>query len=319
MGFDLVPLGTSSALPTRERHLSAVALVREGQVYLFDCGEGTQFRLMQAGIKRSQIEAVFITHFHGDHFFGLMGLYATIALLGRERPLTLCGPVGLRRVLEALPGLTERPSDGFEVEYVEVGPEAAGAVVYERAGVRVEARPLEHGVFTLGYRFAEAPRPGALDAARARRLGVTEGRDFGRLKAGEDVVLPLGARVRAADVLGPERPGAAFAYVTDTRPCANGVLLARAADVLYHEATFADDMAARAVAVGHSTAREAAGVARAAGARRLLLTHFSARYQTTERLEAEARAVFPEAACARELVPIRVDPSDSPQTADACG
>ncbi len=300
MTTEIIPLGTASALPTRHRHLSGLVLCREGRVLLFDCGEGTQFQLLHAGVKRSGLEAVFISHLHGDHFFGLMGLFSTLALLRREAPLTLAGPPGLQAFVHALPGI-DQGGLPFPVRYVERGADAVPAVVLDDAAFRVEARPLDHRIFALGYRFEEKPRPGHLDVDRARALGVTDYRHFRRLTAGEAVTLADGRIVASEEVVGPPQPGVAFAYVTDTRPCAAGEALAKDVDLLYHEATFADDLATRARETGHSTARQAAEVARAAGARRLLLGHFSARYKDVVGLVAEARTVFQNTEAAEEL------------------
>ncbi len=300
MSMEVIPLGTASALPTRERHLAAVALLRQGRVLLFDCGEGTQFQLLRAGLKRSALDAVFITHLHGDHFYGLMGLLSTVALLGREASLTLVGPAGLAGIVQSMPGMAH-DEPPFRLDYVELDEGFAHGVVFETTTCTVEARPLDHRVFTLGYRFQEKTRPGRLDAAHARTLGVTDYRHFRRLKAGQAVTLGDGRVVRPEAVVGPERPGVAFAYVSDTRPCAAGVALAAGADLLYHEATFGDDLAERAAETGHATARQAAEVARRAGAARLLLGHFSARYKDPAPLVEQARAVFQNTEAAEEL------------------
>lgn len=303
--FDVVPLGTSAAVPTRQRHLSAYAVRREGRVYLFDCGEGTQYRLLHAGLARGHLAAVFVTHLHGDHVFGLPGLLTSLALTGREAPLVVVGPEGLRAILAALPG-TSPDALPFALEHVELeaaftaDPEACREV-FRDAGVRVEARPLAHRVPCVGYRFEEHTRPGKIDGEGARAAGVAEGWQFEALKRGVPVTLASGRVVSPEGLVGPERPGASFAYVLDTRPCAGGHALAREADLLVHEATFTSDRAACAAETGHSTAAEAAAVARAAGAHRLLLTHVSARYTDAAPLAAEAQAVFPAAEVAEEL------------------
>ncbi|MFQ5571512.1 MAG: ribonuclease Z [Rhodothermales bacterium] len=302
MTTDIIPLGTSAAIPTRHRHLSGLALRRPEGVLLFDCGEGTQFQLIRAGVKRSRIDAVFITHLHGDHYFGLMGLLSTLVLLTRTRPVTVVGPEGIANLVRAMPGLADHALP-FPIEYVELPEGIDHAVVVETDAYRIEARSLEHRVFSLGYRFQEKDRPGHLYPERARALGVTNYRHFRRLKAGEAVTLEDGRVVEPEEVVGPPQRGSAFAYVGDTRPCEAGVMLARDVGLLYHEATFGDDLRARAVATGHSTAREAAGVARRAGARQLLLGHFSARYTDADVLVAEARTVFPDTEAAEELKP----------------
>ncbi len=305
--FEVIPLGTGAAIPTRHRHLSACALRREGRLFLFDGGEGTQHRLLEAGLNRSRLEAVFVTHLHGDHLFGLPGLLTTLALLERTRPLTVAGPPGIERVLSGLPGLA-RSDLPFEVRWVELAEGFTHRIVYETDDVTVEARPLDHRVVCAGYRFEEKPRLGSIDGEAARAAGVTEGWQYEALKRRETVTLADGTRLGPAGLVGPERPGAAFAYVLDTRPCEGGRLLARGADLLVHEATFTHDLHASAERTGHSTAREAAEVAAHAGARRLLLTHISARYADPAPLVAEARAVFPDADAAEELRRYEVAP-----------
>lgn len=300
MTTELIPLGTASAIPAQGRHLSALALQRQGTVLLFDCGEGTQFQLIRAGLKRSRIEAIFITHFHGDHFYGLMGLLSTMALLHRTDPLTVVAPEGLEAILRSLPGLANDWLP-FEVRYVEIAEGCEHALVAETNVYTVEARPLQHRVFTVGYRYQEKPRPGHLDVEKARALGITDYRHYRDLKAGNPITLADGRRVQPEEVVGPALPGGSFAYVTDTEPCAAGVALAHEVDVLYHDATFGQDLQERALATGHSTARDAAGVAHRAGARKLLLGHFSARYQSLAPLVEEARAVFQNTEAAEEL------------------
>ena len=304
---EVIPLGVGSAIPTRDRHLSATALRREGRLLLFDCGEGTQRQLLEAGLLRGRLAAICITHFHGDHLYGLPGLLTTLALQERTEPLTLVGPEGLRRILTSLPGLA-RDWLPYPVRYVEIAEGTEHQTVFEDRVWTIEARPLDHRVTCFGYRVSERARPGRIDAEAARAAGITRGPDFEALKRGETVTLPDGRRVAPDGLVGPERPGVVVAYCLDTRPCEGGRLLASGADLVIHEATFADAHADRADGVGHSTAREAAAVARDAGARRLLLTHFSARYRSPDDLVAEAREIFPATDAAEELVPIRLEP-----------
>ncbi|ARA94901.1 ribonuclease Z [Rhodothermaceae bacterium RA] len=300
MTTTVIPLGTAGALPTRDRHLPAVAVERAGVSVLFDCGEGTQRRLLAAGLKPPRLRAVCITHLHGDHVFGLPGLLSTLGLLDRSEPLVVAGPEGIARLVRGLPGLGEGELP-YPIRFVELPDAFDAAVVLEADAYRIVARPLAHRVPAVGYRFEEKPRPGHLDVEWARALGVTDYRHYRALKAGEAVTLPDGRVVPPEAVVGPPRPGVSFAYVTDTMPCEGGIALARAATLLYHEATFLHDLQELALARGHSTAREAAEVARAAGARRLLLGHFSARYRTPDALVAEARQVFQNTEAAVEL------------------
>ena len=302
--MQIIPLGTASAIPTRSRHLASTALVRDGRLFLFDCGEGTQMRLIQAGLKHMRVEAIFVTHFHGDHFFGLLGLLATLALLKRTDPLTVVGPTGIAALVAGMPGLSPAWLP-FDVRYVEMAETMERDMVYETSDLMVEARPVEHREFTVGFRLEEKPRPGNLNVARARALGVTDPLQFRALKQGRSV--RVGRReVAPEEVLGPPQRGRTFTYVTDTRPCDGGRLLARQADLLYHEATFGEELRERAVETGHSTAAEAGAVAREAGASRLLIGHFSARYQDTNALVHQARAVFPETEAAEELKPYSI-------------
>ena len=309
MTTDVMPLGTASAVPTEERHLSALAIERKGRVLLFDCGEGTQYRLLHAGLKRTRVDAVFVTHLHGDHCYGLPGLLSTLALQERTDPVTLVVPSGGRAMLAAIPG--DAPEDlPFPLRIREIEDGLTRAVVYETEEFTVEACPLDHRGFAMGFRFEERTRPGRFDPERARALGVPEGPAFGCLQEGESVTAVDGTTVQPEQVMGPPRPGIAGAYVTDTRPCDGGRVLADDADLLYHDATFADKHRTRAKTTGHSTARQAAAVARDAGAQWLLLGHLSARYPDPAPLEREARSVFPASEIAEELRRYELDPRD---------
>ena len=298
--FDVVPLGVGSAIPTRDRHLAGTVVRREGRSVLFDCGEGSQLQLVRGNLTRGRLDAICITHLHGDHLYGLPGLLSTLSLLERDDPLTIAGPAGLEGVVRAMPGLGEGRFR-FPVTFVALEDGFEHAVVYQDEHVTVEARPIEHRVFCAGFRYQERERPGSIDGGAARAAGVTEGWQYEALKRGEAVDLEGGGTLRPDGLVGPPKPGAAFAYVLDTTPCDGGRALAHQADLLMHEATFTDEHHARALEVGHSTARQAAEVARDAGARRLLLTHFSARYDDPAPLVAEAREVFPATEAAVEL------------------
>lgn len=309
MTTDVIPLGTASAVPTGERHLSALAVERKGRVLLFDCGEGTQYRLLHADLNWSRVDAVFVTHLHGDHCYGLPGLLSTLSVQQRVRPVTVVLPEGGRTMLEALPG--DAPDNlSFPVRITELGTDLTQSIVYETEEVTVEARPLDHGDFAMGFRLEERPRPGRFHPEQARALGVPEGPAFAQLQAGQSVTIDDGTTVDPEQVLGPERAGISMAYVTDTRPCEAGRRLAERVDLLYHDATFSDELHARAVETGHSTAREAAEVAREAEVGHLLLGHLSARYDDPTSLEGEARAVFSDVRVAEELRRYVLDPRE---------
>ena len=302
-------LGTSAGVPTRSRNVSCVALRLEqrGEVWLFDCGEGTQHQLLRcADLKISQITRVFITHMHGDHVFGLMGLLATCGMAGHARRIDVYGPPGLAEYVRES---TRRSQTRFSYP-AEVHTVAAGRV-YEDDEFTVSCEPLVHRAPTFGYRVTERDRPGRFDVERARALGIPEGPLYGRLKRGERVELPDGRTVDGRELTGPEEPGRAVAYCTDTVYCRGAVELAHEADVLIHEATFAAAEAELARQSMHSTTETAARVALEARARRLVITHISPRYAdagpvTPPDLLDEARAVFPDTFLARDFLTLDV-------------
>lgn len=296
----VIPLGTASAVPTRTRHLSSAVLVHGRATLLFDCGEGAQLRMLQAGISHTKVDAIFITHLHGDHYFGMLGLLSTMAMLHRKAPLTIVSPSELEGILEQLPG-TRTEDLPFPIRHVGLQEDFSCGIVYESSNFVVEARCVEHRIFAVGYRFMEKSRPGNLDVESARACGVTDVLHYRVLKRGHDVVLPDGSVVASSDVVMPPPEPRTFAYITDTRPCRAAVDLARGATLVYHEATFGHALQKRASETGHSTAREAAEVARQAGAGRLILGHFSARYQDVSELVEEARSIFPDTEAAVEL------------------
>lgn len=307
MTTDIIPLGTAAAVPTPDRHLSAVAIERKGRVLLFDCGEGTQVRFLDVGLNRARVDAIFVTHLHGDHWFGLPGLLSTMALLQRTDPVTVVGPVGLHDRLDALAEIRSLP---YPLRTVALPPDVPVDDVYVTDDFAVDACPLQHRVPAHGFRLQEHSRRGRFQPERARALGVTDPNDFGRLAEGTSVTTEDGTIVPPNQVLGPEREGLAVAYVTDTEPCNGGRALAHEADLLYHEATFLREHVARARTTGHSTAREAATIARNAHCQRLLLGHISARYATVGPLVEEAQAVFPNSDAAREGHRYTLDPRE---------
>lgn len=294
-------LGTSAARPTVERSVSAVALVREGETLLFECGEGTQRQMMRYGVGFA-LSDIFFSHFHADHFLGVTGLVRTLGLQGRTDPLRLFGPRGARKILGAALGLgVERVP--FEVEIVELeAGESLGRGDYD-----VLAYGADHGANALGYVLMEKDRLGKFDPARARELGVPEGPLWGRLQRAEAVQLEDGRIVEPDAIVGAPRPGRKVVYSGDTRPSKATIEAAIGADLLVHEATFSLEEADRARETDHSTAHEAAEVARMAKVRRLVLTHVSARYSMDPRpLLQEAQAVFPETIVARDGLEVDV-------------
>lgn len=304
----IVPLGVASATPTATRHLSSVALWREGDVHLFDCGENAQMRMLQAGIKRSKIENIFISHFDVDHFSGLIGLISTLQLQRREKPLTIAGPKGIREFVEwnfKFAGIDLN----FDINYIELEEDIESERVVDTDAYYVEARPLNHTKFCVGYRFQEKDRPGKVDAEKAQQMGISKDEEYKALKSGEDVTLEDGTVVKSIDIVGHPRPGDSFAYVTDTKYCPNAVKLAMNTNILYHEATFSESLADKAAETGHSTSADAARVANEAQTKLLVISHFSARYTNPFVLLREARAKFFPAWLATELRPIYTDPA----------
>lgn len=301
----VIPLGTSSGKPTLRRNVSAMAVVRDGEWLLFDCGEGTQTQIARARLNPSKLVAIFITHLHGDHFNGLSGLLSTMGLDRRVRELLLVGPPGIREYLDTLSRLKILYVN-YPLDVREFAAMKTMTTVYEANDYFVATRPLDHRIFTLGYRLEERDRPGRFDLERARALGIPEGPLYRKLQLGEDVQLNDGRVIQSHEVVGPPRPGKAIAYCTDTRPFAGTVELARGVDLIVHEATYTDDMANEARDYGHSTAAQAAQVARDAEAGRLLITHFSTRYADVTPLHEEARNVFPETLLAQDLMEIDV-------------
>ena len=288
-------LGTGAATPTVDRNVAGLAVQREGETLLFDCGEGNQRQMMRYGVGFSFTE-IFFSHYHADHFLGVTGLLRTMGLQDRSAPVTLYGPRGAQRILGAAISLgIER--NKFPVEIREIRPgdrltrDEYDIVVFET----------DHRPDTVGYALAEHTRLGRFNPDRARELGVPEGPLWGRLHKGETVALGDGRTISPADLVGSPRLGRTLVYSGDTRPSLAVVEAARGADLLIHEATFGSDELERAKETGHSTAAEAARVAVEAGVRRLVLTHVSPRYtRDAPELLAEARAIFPETVVARD-------------------
>ncbi len=294
MDLDVVFLGTSGSTPTARRAPAATLVRRGGERLLFDCAEGTQRQLLRCDVGLVELREVFLTHFHADHYLGLPGMLKTYSLRGRELPLTIYGPAGLRELLSSLRRVFGRLS--YPLEAVELGP--SGAIV--RDGYRIEPFAVEHGVPAIGYALVEDERPGYFDVESATALGVPDGPERGALQHGSPVTLPGGTTVTPDQVLGPARAGRKVVLTGDTAPCASVVDAAAGAELLVHEATFLADERERARETLHSTAGEAALVAREAGVRMLALTHLSTRYFGHE-VQDEARELFPDAVVPRDF------------------
>ena len=299
-------LGTSASRPTIERNVAALALVREGETLLFDCGEGTQRQMMRYGVSFA-LDDVFFTHFHADHLIGILGLTRTLSLQGRTTPLRCWGPRGAKRVL----GQVERFGTdrlGFALEIVEVEP----GTPIQRQGYAILPFEVAHrGSLALGYAIIEEERKGRFDPEVARAMGIPEGPLWGQIHKGLPVTLEDGRVIDSSAIVGPRRAGRRVVVTGDTRPASATVEAARGADLLVHEATFGEEEQARAAETGHSTAREAAQVAAEAGVRQLLLTHFSARYsRDPSELEREAREIFPRVVIGRDGLELNIPFAD---------
>jgi len=288
-------LGTSSGVPTRSRNVSSIALrlAQRAEVWLFDCGEGTQHQILRSEIRVSQITRIFVTHMHGDHIYGLMGLLSSCGLAGNPTRIDIYGPPKLDDYLKACSRYSQTHfSYPVKVHTVQPG------VVFEDDEYTITCTALTHRVPAFGYRVAEKDKPGRFKVEAAAALNIPSGPIYGRLKRGEVVTLPDGRTINGADLCGEIQMGRKFVYCTDTIYCDSAVELADRADVLVHEATFAHQDAELAYQRLHSTSTMAAQVALRAGVRQLIMTHFSPRYApgnaiVLDDLLSEAKAIFP--------------------------
>jgi ribonuclease Z len=292
-------LGTAGSWPTKDRSASAIALDTERELVLLDCGEGTQRQFFQSSASFMRVRRVFITHFHGDHFLGLPGLIQSMGLNNRTEPLDIYGPPDAEEMVAralAMGYYTQR----FPIAVHALQP---GSTL-ELDGYTVRTAPAVHPVPTLAYRVEEVAKRGRFDGPLARSLGI-HGPDFARLEAGEPV--RVGERlIHPEDVMGPPRPGRSIVYSGDTGPSDDVRRLAHRATLLIHEATAAQALEEEANHWGHSSARQAAELARSAEVGTLYLTHFSSRYKDLEPLEEEARIVFTGSHAARDLLDYQV-------------
>jgi len=287
-------LGTSGSMPTAGRAPAATLVRRGGERLLVDCAEGTQRQLLRSDVGLVELREVFLTHYHADHYLGLPGMLKTFSLRGRELPITVYGPPGLRDLFGSLRRIFGRLT--YPYELVELVP----GDVLARDGYELMPFAVDHTSSSLGYGLVEHARPGRFDVATADALGVPAGPERGALQRGEPVTTPDGRVVTPAEVLGPPRAGRRVALTGDTAPAASVLEAAAGADVLVHEATFCEDERDRARETAHSTAADAAVVAREAGVKLLALTHLSTRYSRHEIAE-EARAVFTDTVVPRDF------------------
>jgi ribonuclease Z len=294
-------LGTAGSLPTPERNPSAVLINREGELMLFDCGEGTQRQMMCARTGMMRLNYIFLTHLHADHILGIPGLLETMAFQGRVEPLIIAGPVNTGRLVDAFKSVCYF-SRNFEVRTLELEP---GDVV-RMDGYQVEAVETVHSVPSIGYCLREDMRAGRFNREAAVALGVPPGPLFGKLQHGQSVEVD-GKTINPDQVMGQARPGRKIVYTGDTRPCRSVEVAGSGADMLIHDCALADDLAEWARDTKHSTAGEAAGVAKRANVRQLVLTHISSRYsEDTSPLLRDARAIFDRSIVAEDLMHLEI-------------
>lgn len=294
-------LGTSAAVPTMTRGLPAVALRREGEVILMDCGEGVQRRVLSESVGLGGDVSILVTHLHGDHVTGLLGLLQTMSLAQRRRPLNIVGP---GKLLEWLKVTSELLQIGltFPIQFSGARP----GIVLRTPGFRVRAARASHSVEAFSYLVEEHRRPGVFYPERAKALNIPEGKLWSRLQKGATVTLN-GTRIEPTQVTGPPRPGRKIGYSGDTRPSKKLVRFFSGCDLLIFDSTFRESDKAKAVERGHATSVEAAELAKEAGVRKLVLTHFSARYTNVAGLVREARKVFPNTMAATDGLALEVD------------
>jgi ribonuclease Z len=300
--MEIMFLGTAASVPTPKRSLPSILIQREGEQFMFDCGEGVQRQMIIARRGFHKKMKIFITHMHGDHILGLPGLLQTMAMLNRERKLDVYGPPGVTAFLECVRESTQFGLT-FPVEMREIEDES---LVCEEKEYTVQAAWTDHLVPNLAYAFMEKPRPGRFYPKKAEALGLTEGPAWSKLQHGHKVKLPNGRIVKPEDVMGEPRAGRKIVYSGDTRPSRKVAELAANADILIHDGTLGGELADRADEEGHSTPKDAAKIAKKAKVKQLVLTHISARYDDTSALLEEARKIFKNTIIAEDFMKIEI-------------
>jgi ribonuclease Z len=307
MNLRIIFLGTAGSVPTPKRSLPAIVIQRKDELLIFDCGEGVQRQMIRAGVGFHRKTKVFVTHLHGDHILGLPGMLQTMSLLDRERKLEIYGPPGIEAFVNAIQQ-TVQFNLTFPLEILEVKD---ANIVCEGKEYEVHAVWADHVVPSLAYALIEKPRPGKFNPEKAKALGIPEGPLWSKLQHGSAVKLPNGRVVKSEEVVGPPRPGRKIVYSGDTRPTENVVELAKNADLLIHDGTLDDELTDKAYEDGHSTASQAAEIAKKAKVEWLILTHISARYKDADVLLEQARKIFPKTDIAEDFMKINLPLKDS--------
>lgn len=304
--MDIFFLGTGAGMPAKQRNVTSIALKlleERGAIWLFDAGEATQHQILHTSIKPRRIEKIFITHLHGDHIYGLPGLLSSRSFQGGESEVTVYGPKGLKEYIHISLSVSQTYLK-YPLKIVEIDE----GVVFEDAQFIVEARLLEHGVVSYGYRIVEKDKPGTLLADKLMKVGIQPGPLYKKIKNGEAVTLEDGRTIEPSEFLGPTQKGRIVTILGDTRYCENAISLARNADLLIHEATFSKGEEKLAYDYFHSTTQQAAEIAKLAGCQQLCLTHISSRYDrnTWRELAAEAKEFFPNSDIAEDFKEIHL-------------
>ncbi|UJF35992.1 ribonuclease Z [Paenibacillus hexagrammi] len=295
-------LGTGAGMPSKQRNVTSIALNlldERGFYWLFDCGEGTQQQILHSPVKLGRTEKLFITHLHGDHIYGIPGMLTSRSYLGGDTPLTVYGPPGIKSFIETALSVSDAHLT-YQLHIVEIADEG---VICEDETFRVETARLEHRVECFGYRIIEKDQPGKLQLDKLAELKVPAGPIYGKLKQGQDVVLEDGRTLHGADFVGSPIPGRIVTILGDTKYCKGSLQLAQHADVLVHEATFAMSKQELAYAFDHATSVDAARTAQEMGAKTLIMTHISSRYQgdDTDLLLQEAMAIHADSHIAKDF------------------
>lgn len=304
MSTYLTILGYNSAIPTVKSAPTAQFLEMEERCFLIDCGEGTQVQLRKAKAKFSKINHIFISHLHGDHVFGLPGLISSFRLLGRETPLHVYGPKGIKEMMETIFRITET-HQGFEVVFHELSSKKSEKV-FEDNRVEVFTIPLDHRIYCNGYLFKEKPKERHLNMQEISKYPEIEICDYHNLKRGKDVQLSDGYILKNENLTKPAEPSVSYAFCSDTRYLESIIPIIKNVDVLYHEATFLHDLKKMADYTGHTTALEAAKIARKANVKKLILGHFSNRYHDLSVFLNEACEIFPETYLPEQLEAVKI-------------
>jgi ribonuclease Z len=301
MSINITFLGTAGSVPTPNRNLSAIIIRRKNEQIMFDCGEGTQRQMIKAQTGFHKKLKILITHLHGDHVLGLPGLFQTMALMDRKKTVKVYGPVGIKQFIDCSKEVLKFGLS-FPVEIFEIKP----GIICEEREYKIKAIKSSHTEESLAFGFFENPRPGKFYPEKARNLGIPEGRLWSKLQNGNTVTLSSGKIIKPLDVSGPLRNGRTIIYTGDTRPIKNFNSFATHADLLIHEATFDDSLIEKAIADGHSTPNQAATEAKKAKAKKLILTHISARYPKSEILLEQAKPIFNNTIIANDFLEIEI-------------